>query len=215
MEEQGYLTAAEAARPRANPADAVRRRRSQDTGGFFADWVMDTGPEFFTRDTTEDVMIRTTLDQRIQTAAEDALIHVFDTQVRDGSDAQAAIVVMCADGAVRAMVGGRNIDATGAFNRATQALRQTGSSFKPFVYAAALDMGMSPLDIVEDAPITIEHPRLGPLDARTITTTASRAGSRWPRRCRKAGTSLRSGWRSRSGSRTCARWPRCSASRTI
>ena len=98
----------------------------------------------FTRDTTEDVIIRTTLDQRIQAAAEDALIHVFDTQVREGSDAQAAIVVMSADGAVRAMVGGRNIDATGAFNRATQALRQTGSSFKPFVYAAALDNGYSP-----------------------------------------------------------------------
>jgi penicillin-binding protein 1A len=51
---------------------------------------------------------------------------------------------------VRAMVGGRNISATGAFNRATQALRQTGSAFKPFIYAAALDLGMSPYDLIDD-----------------------------------------------------------------
>ncbi|GGL56922.1 glycosyl transferase [Wenxinia marina] len=161
MQEQGYLSASAAQEARTNPA-RLSSEAQQDSGGFFADWVMDTGPEFFTRDTTEDVVIRTTLDPRIQAAAEEALIHVFETQVRDGSDAQAAIVVMSADGAVRAMVGGRNIDATGAFNRATQALRQTGSSFKPFVYAAALDMGMTPLDTVEDRPLTIDIPGSGP-----------------------------------------------------
>jgi len=98
------------------------------------------------------VIIRSTLDQRIQAAAEDALISVFENDVREGSEAQAAIVVMSADGAVRAMVGGRNISATGAFNRATQALRQTGSAFKPFIYAAALDLGWSPYDMIDDAP---------------------------------------------------------------
>ena len=161
MEEQGYLTAEEATRARTNPAQLSAAAASQ-AGGFFADWVMDSGPEFFTRDTTEDVIIRTTLDQRLQSAAEQAMIEVFETQVREGSQAQAAIIVMSADGAVRAMVGGRNIRDVGAFNRATQALRQTGSSFKPFIYAAALDLGYGPLDLVEDTPLTLNIAGSGP-----------------------------------------------------
>ena len=151
MEEQEYLTAAQTRDARANPA-TLSDAAAASAGGFFADWVMDSGPEFFTRNTTEDVIIRTTLDKDIQKAAEDALISVFENDVKEGSEAQAAIVVMSADGAVRAMVGGRNIRATGAFNRATQALRQTGSAFKPFIYAAALDLGMSPYDMIDDAP---------------------------------------------------------------
>lgn len=149
MEDQNYLTAAQASDALLNPATLSDAARAS-SGGFFADWVMDSGPEFFTRNTTEDVIIRTTLDARIQNAAEEALISVFENDVREGSEAQAAIVVMSADGAVRAMVGGRNISATGAFNRATQALRQTGSAFKPFIYAAALDLGMSPYDLIDD-----------------------------------------------------------------
>lgn len=151
MEDQSYLTAGQARDALANPATLSDAARAS-SGGFFADWVMDSGPSFFTSNTTEDVIIRSTLDQRIQAAAEDALISVFENDVREGSEAQAAIVVMSADGAVRAMVGGRNINATGAFNRATQALRQTGSAFKPFIYAAALDLGMSPYDMIDDAP---------------------------------------------------------------
>jgi 1A family penicillin-binding protein len=151
MADQDYLTAAQASEALANPARLSRAAEAR-SGGFFADWVMESGPEFFTRNTTEDVIIRTTLDQRIQRAAEEALVSVFENQVAEGSEAQAAIVVMSADGAVRAMVGGRNLRATGAFNRATQALRQTGSAFKPFIYAAALDLGVSPYAMVNDAP---------------------------------------------------------------
>ncbi|WP_093996583.1 transglycosylase domain-containing protein [Octadecabacter ascidiaceicola] len=149
MEEQGYLTSAQAADAQANPATLSEAARAR-AGGYFADWVMDSGPSFFTDGTTEDVIIRTTLDPRIQTAAEEALVWVFENKVRAGSEAQAAIVVMSADGAVRAMVGGRDLTVSGAFNRATQALRQTGSAFKPFIYAAALDIGMSPFDILLD-----------------------------------------------------------------
>ncbi|MEJ6404628.1 transglycosylase domain-containing protein [Yoonia sp. 2307UL14-13] len=149
MEEQRYLTADQANDARQNPATLSATART-NIAPFFADWVMSTGPEFFTRDTTEDVVIRTTLDKDIQNAAEEALISVFETEVREGSEAQAAIVVMSADGAIRAMVGGRNLDETGAFNRATQAQRQTGSAFKPFIYAAALDLGMSPYAMVDD-----------------------------------------------------------------
>lgn len=161
MADQGYLTAAEAAVAKAHPAELSEAAAAR-AGGYFADWVMESGPAFLTKDTTEDVVVRTTLDQRLQRAAEAALKSVFDTKVRDGSGAQAAIVVMSADGAVRAMVGGRDTTVTGAFNRATQAQRQTGSSFKPFVYAAALDLGFSPNDYVVDEPLTIDIPGSGP-----------------------------------------------------
>ena len=154
MEEQGYLTKAEADDALANPA-VLSKAAKQKSGGYFADWVMETTPDYLARDTTEDVIIETTLDQDLQKKAEEALAWVFENKVKDGSKAQAAIVVMSADGAVRAMVGGRNIPNAGDFNRATQALRQTGSTFKPFVYAVAMDLGYSPMDYVEDTPMCI------------------------------------------------------------
>ncbi|MBK0325892.1 PBP1A family penicillin-binding protein [Rhodobacteraceae bacterium F11138] len=151
MEEQGYLSAAEAQQARDHPAE-LSQAAAERAGGYFADWVMSSGPEYFTRNTTEDVIIRTTLDRRLQSAAEEAMQYIFKEKVRPGSKAQAAIVVMSADGAVRAMVGGRETKVAGAFNRAIQAKRQTGSAFKPFVYATALDLGRSPLDTVVDEP---------------------------------------------------------------
>ncbi|MDB5660795.1 MAG: glycosyl transferase [Cypionkella sp.] len=160
MAEQGYLTPEEAADARAHPAQLSDAAQTK-SGGFFADWVMETAPDFLTSTTTEDVLMRTTLDQKLQRDAEEALAWVFDNKVAKGSKAQAAIVVMSADGAVRAMVGGRKTENAGAFNRATQASRQTGSSFKPFVYAAALDLGWSPSDYVEDVPLTLNIPGSG------------------------------------------------------
>ena len=161
MEDQGYLTRAEAAAAKEHPAQLSAAAEAR-AGGYFADWVMESGPSFLTRDTTEDVIIRTTLDQRMQKAAETALDTVFDTKVKDGSEAQAAIVIMSSDGAVRAMVGGRKSQVSGAFNRATQALRQTGSVFKPFVYATALELGYSYNDTVLDGALTIDVPGSGP-----------------------------------------------------
>lgn len=172
MGEQGYLSEAEVARWQNEPAvlsTAARRK----AGGYFADWVMVSGPEFFTRNTTEDVIINTTLDQRIQRAAEDALTYVFENKVREGSKAQAAIVVMGADGAVRALVGGRENRVSGVFNRAIQAKRQTGSAFKPFVYAAALDLGYSPLDTVVDEPYCQNIPGSGEWCPRNYTNKYS------------------------------------------
>ena len=105
----------------------------------------------------------------MQAKAEEALKWVFDNKVSPESKAQAAIVVMSADGAVRAMVGGRKTKVAGAFNRATQALRQTGSAFKPFVYATALDLGYSPMDTVVDEPITLNIPGSGPWSPKNYT----------------------------------------------
>ena len=161
MEDQGYLSPAETAMAKANPAQ-LSEAAEAEAGGYFADWVMDLGPSFLTESTTEDVVVRTTFDQGIQQAAEDALQVVFETKVKKGSEAQAAIVVMSADGAVRAMVGGRKFrGVAGQFNRAIQAKRQTGSAFKPFVYAAALDLGYSPNTTVNDEPTCWDVPGSG------------------------------------------------------
>ncbi|MCK0139819.1 transglycosylase domain-containing protein [Aliiroseovarius sp. F47248L] len=154
MNEQGYLSDAETAQFQADPATLSSAAKAQ-AGGYFADWIMGDLPAFLTRKTTEDVIIKTTLDPRIQTAAEDALAEIFKTKVSEGSEAEAAIVVMSSDGAVRGMVGGRETKVTGAFNRATQAKRQTGSAFKPFVYAAALDMGYRWDDFILDEPYCV------------------------------------------------------------
>ena len=168
MEDQGYITTAEAQSAITNPA-TLSEAAAARAGGYYADWVMETGPKFLTRDTTEDVVIRTTFDQRLQTAAEEAMKEIFATKVREGSEAQAAIVVMSADGAVRAMVGGRKTKVSGAFNRATMAWRQPGSAFKPFVYAAAMDLGFTPYATVVDEPITIDVPGSGPYTPKNYT----------------------------------------------
>ena len=160
MEDQGYLSAAQAGAARRAPAQ-LSQAAAANAGGYFADWVLEEAPAFLGQDTTEDVIIRSTFDANIQTAAEQALAHIFETKVREGSAAQAAIVVMSSDGAVRAMVGGRQTKVSGAFNRATMALRQTGSAFKPFVYAAALDLGFTPNATVVDEPWCTHVPGSG------------------------------------------------------
>ena len=171
MESQGLLTRIEADLARANPAQLSQRARAR-TGGAFADWVMEAGPSFLTKSTTEDVEIQTTFDPRIQRAAEAALAEIFETKVRPGSKAQAAIVVLSPDGAVRAMVGGRDVGTTpGQFNRAVQALRQPGSAFKTLVYAAGLETGMSPNDTFYDAPITLEVAGSGPWSPQNYDRT--------------------------------------------
>ena len=155
MRKEGYLTSAQATEARSDPA-VLSRAAKNKAGGYFADWIMDSGPAYITRDAIEDFEIRTTYDRKIQSAVDEALTHVFDTKVRVGSRAQAAVVVMTPDGAVRAMVGGRKVDAAGLFNRAASARRQTGSLFKPIVYAAALESGLRHDDKIIDEPVTYQ-----------------------------------------------------------
>ncbi|WP_323007318.1 PBP1A family penicillin-binding protein [Pseudorhodobacter sp.] len=168
MQEQGYLTLAEHEAALRTPATLSKAAEAR-AGGYFADWVMGEGPSFLTKDTTEDVIMRTTLDQKLQKAAETALTDVLDAKLRAGSKTEAAVIVMSADGAVRAMVGGRYPAPPGSFNRATMAKRQTGSAFKPFVYAAAMDMGYTPADYVEDKPLTINIKGSGPYSPQNYT----------------------------------------------
>lgn len=153
MEAQGYLSVSEAREARAFHA-RLSQGSAAKAGSYFADWIMETVPDFLTTELTEDVVLQTTFDLRVQQAVDEALVHVFETKVKPNSRAEAAIVVMTRDGAVRAMTGGRNPHAEGQFNRATQALRQTGSAFKPFVFAAALEAGYQPTDTVLDEPVS-------------------------------------------------------------
>jgi len=167
MAEQGYLTPAELAQARANPA-TLRVAAESPMGGFFADWVMRTGPAWLTRNTTEDVLIQTTLDPLVQNAAEAAMESAYSNEAFAQSQAEVAVLVMSADGAVRGMVGGRDY-LPGGFNRAAQARRQTGSAFKPFVYALAMEMGYEPYDLVEDTPLTLDVPGSGPWTPRNYS----------------------------------------------
>jgi penicillin-binding protein 1A len=166
MHDQGYLTDYELAEARSYPA-TLSRMAEEQRGIHFADWLMQTGPAYLTRETTEDVLMRTTFDPRLQAATEDAVRAVFDARVKEGSEAEVAVVVMSPDGAVRAMVGGRN-PSVGGFNRATQAVRQTGSAFKPFLFAAALENGFEPFDIVEDARIDHQYSWVRPMVAAQL-----------------------------------------------
>lgn len=146
MRDAGFLTPAEAAR--ASPASLRLKRAPEATQAtYFSDWVMPA-----VRGDAEDAFaattVRTTLDARLQRLADHAVAQVPPT------GAQVALVAMRPDGRVVAMVGGRDY-AKSSFNRAVQARRQPGSTFKLFVYLAALRSGMTPDDLVEDRPITI------------------------------------------------------------
>lgn len=166
MSEQGYLDD----QPENIAPAVVAETAAQNRGEAFADWIMETGPDFLTSRTMEDVIVATTFDPIAQQQAEGALASVLLEQGHEASPLQAAIIVMSPDGEVRAMIGNRNFDGIeGQFNRAVHATRQTGSAFKPFVYAAALDMGYNPLATTIDEPITIRVPGAPPWTPRNFT----------------------------------------------
>lgn len=117
---------------------------------YFSDWIIDQTDSLM-GSVDNDIVISTTLDNKTQQIAEGVLKAALQDQ---DEDIQGAVLVMTPNGAIKAIVGGKNYF-TSQFNRATQALRQPGSAFKPFVYLAALEKGFSPNDLVEDKPITI------------------------------------------------------------
>ena len=122
-------------------------------GGWFADWAAAQADGVVPPGT--DVVLRSTLDSRLQTIAETRLRAVLaGPGVRVGATQAAVVVMDAATGAVRAMVGGRDY-ADGAYNRATLARRQPGSAFKAFVWLAALQHGQRPDDLVLDGPLRI------------------------------------------------------------
>ena len=134
----------------------IQENNINEIGSYYADWVMQDAPQEITTQSKEDIIIRTYFDPKIQKAVDNTILSFLETEIMSDSKAQIAIVVMSADGHVRAMSGGRPSEKIpGQFNRAYQAKRQPGSAFKPFVYGAALYIGISPNTILTDEPVTI------------------------------------------------------------
>lgn len=125
------------------------------TGRYFADWVGDRLDDLLGQINT-DLIVRTTLNPALQAAAEKTLRDTLAAKGATMAASQGAVVVMRPDGAVLAMVGGVDYAAS-QYNRATQAQRQPGSSFKPVVYLTAVEKGYRPDDMVLDAPITLKN----------------------------------------------------------
>jgi len=153
MVETGAINQQQEAAAEKSGVELSRVALAQPGERYFADWIADQVRDFAgTAD--RDLTVRTTLDPRMQAAAESA---ITDALARDGlKDAvsEGAMVAMTPDGAVRAMVGGRDYNES-QFNRATQAERQPGSAFKPFVYLAGIEAGLRPDDRFIDGPIQI------------------------------------------------------------
>jgi penicillin-binding protein 1A len=180
MVENGFITQDVAAL--ANPADIrIQQTTNNNSVRYFTDWAL---PQLDTLidETSDPIDVWTTLDPGMQVAADKA-IHA---NAPDGT--QGALVAIDRDGAVRAMVGGKDyVDSI--YNRATQATRQPGSAFKLFVYLSALESGMKPTDTIVDEPVTIDgwSPRnstrtnLGPVTlreafSRSINTISAKIG---------------------------------------
>ena len=119
-------------------------------GRYFADWVADRLPDFVGYEPV-DLTIGSTLDLELQRLAQGAVARHAGAL---GADGEAALVALAPDGAVLAMVGGRSYE-TSQFNRASQAERQPGSAFKPFVYLAAIERGLTADTPILDGPIEI------------------------------------------------------------
>ncbi len=122
---------------------------------YFFDWVLDQLPEYIGQP-QGDLIVVTSLDARLQEEAEKTLAAALEKEGARLSVRQGALLTLGADGAVRAMAGGRSYSQS-QFNRATQAKRQPGSAFKPFVYLTALEAGLTPDSVMRDSPIILKN----------------------------------------------------------
>ncbi len=136
------------------PAELAVLPEAPAGAGYFANWVEREARDLL-GGLSGDVTVRTSLNPSLQRLAESVVARRLEAEGQTRKVGQAALVAMTPDGAVLAMVGGRDYAAS-QFNRATQALRQPGSAFKLFVFLAALEGGMSPRQRIDDAPITVE-----------------------------------------------------------
>lgn len=153
----GFMTEGQVFGARRNPATAVDRR-DENSPNYYLDWAFDEMRKLvdtFPKSYVERVfVVRTAIDMNVQRAAEEAIENQLRQFGRDYHATQAATVVADLDGGVRAMVGGRDYGAS-QFNRAVDAYRQPGSSFKPYVYSTALMNGFTPTSIVVDGPVCL------------------------------------------------------------
>jgi penicillin-binding protein 1A len=153
MARAGWLTESTAARARRSEVGYTGPGAASISAKYFTDWILDR-VEDYVGFTAGDVIVRTTLDPRMQQNAQVAASQVLKENAKRRVS-QAALVALSPDGAVRAMIGGRDY-AESQYNRAVRALRQPGSAFKLFVFLAALESGIRPDDHVSDRPITVQ-----------------------------------------------------------
>jgi penicillin-binding protein 1A len=138
---------AEATRPH------VVRGSGHAGGGYFTDWAVSQIPGYI-GEYGGPIVVETSFDLEAQAQAERAVALGLAGEGEKLNAGQAVLVAMTPDGAVRAMVGGRSYSQS-PYNRATEAVRQPGSAFKPFVYLTALEHGRTPGDVMNDAPVNI------------------------------------------------------------
>jgi penicillin-binding protein 1A len=177
MADQKMISDSAAKLALAHPAHAVTPAGA-GSANYVADWVMDAVNDLV-GNIDQDITVETTIDPVLQDAAEQALVGTLNQKGDKFDISQGAFVAMTPEGVVRALVGGRNYGDS-QFNRATDAKRQPGSAFKPFVYLTALEHGLTPDTVREDAPIAVngwkpenfEHQYLGP-----VTLTQALANS--------------------------------------
>ena len=186
MAQENFITPGMEKVALASPA----KTRADDGAGtinYAADYVMDALNDTI-GSIDEDLVVTTTLDKRLQTLAEQALTDELDKKGDKFGVTQGAVVALSPDGAIRALVGGRDYGES-QFDRAVLAKRQPGSAFKPFVYLAGLEHGLTPDTVREDGPINVKgwqpenysHEYFGPVTltkalALSLNTVAVRVG---------------------------------------
>ncbi len=157
------------------------------TVNYVADWIAEVLDDLVGQ-IDQSVVVETSIDPKLQAVAEAAVIDELAAKSVKFNVSQGALVAMSPDGAVRAMVGGRNY-AESQYNRAVTAKRQPGSAFKPFVYLTAIEAGLTPETVRQDAPLDIKgwkpenysHQYFGPVTltqalAMSLNTVAVRLG---------------------------------------
>jgi penicillin-binding protein 1A len=153
MNDMGFITETMTKAALAQPAHAVKLAGAGSVN-YVADWIMDVLDDLVGH-VDQDLVVETSIDPALQAAAEKALVDEIAQKGQKFNVEQGAVVAMTPEGAVRALVGGRNY-AESQFNRAVAAKRQPGSAFKPFVYLTALERGLTPDSVRDDKPIAVK-----------------------------------------------------------
>ena len=153
MADAGFITEAQAKATIASPAYAVKPTGA-GTINYVADWIVDVLDDLVGQ-LEQNIVVETSIDPKLQSVAEAAVIDELAAKSVKFNVTQGALVAMTPQGAVRALVGGRNY-ADSQFNRAVTAKRQPGSAFKPFVFLTAIENGLTPDTIRQDSPINVK-----------------------------------------------------------
>jgi penicillin-binding protein 1A len=153
MAEAKFITDAQAQASIGHPSYNVKAAGA-GTVNYVADWIGEVLDDLIGQ-IDQNIVVETSIDPKLQAVAEAAVIDELAAKSVKFNVSQGALVAMTPDGAVRAMVGGRNY-AESQYNRAVTAKRQPGSAFKPFVYLTAIEAGLTPETIRQDAPLDIK-----------------------------------------------------------